>query len=88
MKIGVLALQGAVAEHIRMLELAGAEGVAIKTIEQLNEIDGIIIPGGESTTIGRLMRIYGFIEALQQFSEQKKPIFGTCAGLILIAKEL
>jgi 5'-phosphate synthase pdxT subunit len=88
MKIGVLALQGAVAEHIHMLELAGAEGVAIKTIEQLNEIDGIIIPGGESTTIGRLMRIYGFIEALQQFSEQKKPIFGTCAGLILIAKEI
>jgi 5'-phosphate synthase pdxT subunit len=88
MKIGVLALQGAVAEHIRMLELAGAEGVAIKTVEQLNEIDGIILPGGESTTIGRLMRTYGFIEALQQFSELKKPIFGTCAGLILIAKEI
>jgi pyridoxal 5'-phosphate synthase pdxT subunit len=88
MKIGVLALQGAVAEHIRMLGLAGAEGIAIKTIDQLNEIDGIIIPGGESTTIGKLMRTYGFIEALQQFSDHKKPIFGTCAGLILIAKEI
>ena len=88
MKIGVLALQGAVAEHIRMIELAGAEGVAIKTVEQLNEIDGIILPGGESTTIGRLMRTYGFIEPLQQFSQHKKPIFGTCAGLILIAKEI
>jgi 5'-phosphate synthase pdxT subunit len=88
MKIGVLALQGAVAEHIRMLSLAGAEGIAIKTIEQLDEIDGIIIPGGESTTIGKLMRTYGFIEALQQFSDDKKPIFGTCAGLILIAKEI
>jgi 5'-phosphate synthase pdxT subunit len=88
MKIGVLALQGAVAEHIRMLSLAGAEGIAIKTIEQLDEIDGIIIPGGESTTIGKLMRTYGFIEALRQFSDEKKPIFGTCAGLILIAKEI
>jgi 5'-phosphate synthase pdxT subunit len=88
MKIGVLALQGAVAEHIHMLELAGAEGIVIKTVEQLAEIDGIILPGGESTTIGRLMRTYGFIEPLQQFSEQKKPIFGTCAGLILIAKEI
>lgn len=88
MKIGVLALQGAVAEHIRMLELAGAEGIAIKTVEQLDEVEGIILPGGESTTIGRLMRTYGFIEPLQQFSEQKKPIFGTCAGLILIAKDI
>jgi 5'-phosphate synthase pdxT subunit len=88
MKIGVLALQGAVAEHIRMLELAGAEGIAIKTVEQLDEVEGIILPGGESTTIGRLMRTYGFIEPLQQFSKQKKPIFGTCAGLILIAKDI
>ncbi|MDB5055519.1 MAG: glutamine amidotransferase [Bacilli bacterium] len=88
MKIGVLALQGAVAEHIRMLGLAGAEGVAIKKIEQLNEIAGIIIPGGESTTIGKLMRTYGFIDALKRFSAEKKPIFGTCAGLIVIAKEI
>jgi 5'-phosphate synthase pdxT subunit len=88
MKIGVLALQGAVAEHIRMLELAGAEGIAIKRIEQLQDIDGIIIPGGESTTIGKLMRTYGFIDALKQFSQQQKPIFGTCAGLILIANEI
>lgn len=88
MKIGVLALQGAVAEHIRMLQKAGAEGIIIKRVEQLADIDGIIIPGGESTTIGRLMREYGFIEALGEFSNQKKPIFGTCAGLIIIAKEI
>jgi 5'-phosphate synthase pdxT subunit len=88
MKVGVLALQGAVAEHIRMLELAGAEGVVIKRIGQLADIDGIIIPGGESTTIGKLMRTYGFIDALRDFSEQKKPVFGTCAGLIIIAKEI
>ncbi|WP_311198929.1 pyridoxal 5'-phosphate synthase glutaminase subunit PdxT [Paenibacillus hexagrammi] len=88
MKIGVLALQGAVAEHIRSIELAGAQGVVIKRTEQLQDIQGIIIPGGESTTIGKLMRTYGFIDALHQFSAENKPIFGTCAGLIVIAKEI
>lgn len=88
MKIGVLALQGAVAEHIQLIEKAGAEGVVVKKTEQLDEIDGIIIPGGESTTIGKLMRTYGFIDALKEFSRKKKPIFGTCAGLILLAREI
>ncbi|WP_274362415.1 pyridoxal 5'-phosphate synthase glutaminase subunit PdxT [Paenibacillus thermotolerans] len=88
MKIGVLSLQGAVAEHIRMIEAGGATGVAVKRKEQLDELDGLIIPGGESTTIGKLMRTYGFIDAIRQFSEQKKPIFGTCAGLIVLAKQL
>ncbi|MFB5764006.1 pyridoxal 5'-phosphate synthase glutaminase subunit PdxT [Paenibacillus medicaginis] len=88
MKIGVLALQGAVAEHIRSIGLAGAEGVAVKRTEQLDEIDGLIIPGGESTTIGKLMRKYDFIDAIRKFSEEKKPIFGTCAGLIVLAKEI
>ncbi|MFB5679205.1 pyridoxal 5'-phosphate synthase glutaminase subunit PdxT [Paenibacillus terreus] len=88
MKIGVLALQGAVAEHIRSIGLAGAEGIAVKRTEQLDEIDGLIIPGGESTTIGKLMRKYGFIDAIRKFSEEKKPIFGTCAGLIVLAKEI
>ncbi|ALP36680.1 pyridoxal 5'-phosphate synthase glutaminase subunit PdxT [Paenibacillus sp. 28ISP30-2] len=86
MKIGVLSLQGAVAEHIRSVELAGAEGVAVKKTEQLNELSGLIIPGGESTTIGKLMRKYDFIDAIRQFSDQGKPIFGTCAGLIVLAK--
>lgn len=88
MKIGVLALQGAVAEHIRMITLAGAEGVVVKRPSQLEEIDGIIIPGGESTTIGKLMRTYGFIDTLREFSAQGKPIFGTCAGLIVIANQI
>jgi 5'-phosphate synthase pdxT subunit len=87
-KIGVLALQGAVAEHIRGIEQAGGEGVAVKRTEQLAEVQGMIIPGGESTTIGKLMRTYGFMEAMKQFSDQGKPIFGTCAGLIIIAKEI
>ena len=87
-KIGVLALQGAVAEHIRGIEKAGAEGVVVKRTEQLAELDGMILPGGESTTIGKLMRTYGFIDALREFSAAGKPIFGTCAGLIVIAKEI
>ncbi|MBD2866881.1 pyridoxal 5'-phosphate synthase glutaminase subunit PdxT [Paenibacillus oceani] len=88
MKIGVLALQGAVAEHIKMIEAAGAEGVPVKKTSQLAELDGIIIPGGESTTIGKLMRDYGFIEEVRSFSKQGKPIFGTCAGLIVLADEI
>ncbi|KZE77970.1 glutamine amidotransferase [Paenibacillus elgii] len=88
MTIGVLALQGAVAEHIRMIEKAGGTGVAVKRTEQLAEIDGIIIPGGESTTIGKLMRTYQFIDALREFSRQGKPLFGTCAGLIVLAKHI
>ncbi|MGQ3481571.1 pyridoxal 5'-phosphate synthase glutaminase subunit PdxT [Paenibacillus sp. TY11] len=88
MKIGVLSLQGAVAEHIRSVERAGAEGIAVKKIEQLDELSGLIIPGGESTTIGKLMRKYDFIEAIRQFSNQDKPVFGTCAGLIVLAKTI
>ncbi|WP_341280374.1 pyridoxal 5'-phosphate synthase glutaminase subunit PdxT [Paenibacillus sp. FSL H8-0537] len=88
MKIGVLALQGAVAEHIRSLEAAGAEAVAVKQTSQLDELQGLVIPGGESTTIGKLIRQYGFLEAIQAFSEQSKPIFGTCAGMILLAERI
>ncbi len=87
-KIGVLALQGAVAEHIRMIEQAGAEGVAVKRAEQLAELDGLILPGGESTTIGKLMKDYGFIEGIRAFFAEGKPVFGTCAGMILIANEV
>lgn len=88
MKVGVLALQGAVAEHIRSITLAGAEGVPIKKVEQLDGIDGLIIPGGESTTIGKLMRKYDFMDEIRQFSAQGKPIFGTCAGLIVLAERI
>lgn len=88
MRIGVLALQGAVTEHIVSIGKTGAEGVAIKRTEQLSEIDGLIIPGGESTTIGKLMRKYGFIEEIREFAGQGKPIFGTCAGMIVLAKQI
>jgi len=88
LKIGVLALQGAVAEHIRSIERAGAEAIPVKRVEQLGDIDGLIIPGGESTTIGKLMRKYDFMDAIRSFSSQGKPIFGTCAGLIVLAERI
>jgi 5'-phosphate synthase pdxT subunit len=87
-KIGVLALQGAVREHIKAVENCGAEAVAIKHKEDLNEIDGLILPGGESTTMRRLIDKYDFMDALKEFANEGKPMFGTCAGLILLAKNL
>ncbi|MBH8604302.1 pyridoxal 5'-phosphate synthase glutaminase subunit PdxT [Thermoactinomyces sp. CICC 10522] len=85
MKIGVLALQGAVREHVRLLEQAGAEAVAVKRVEQLSDLDGLVIPGGESTTISKLMNEYQMTEPIRQMYQSGKPIFGTCAGMILIA---
>lgn len=87
-KIGVLALQGAVREHIRSVEECGAEAVAIKRKEELKEIDGLVLPGGESTAMRRLIDKYDFMDALKEFADSGKPMFGTCAGLILLAKNL
>jgi pyridoxal 5'-phosphate synthase pdxT subunit len=87
-KIGVLGLQGAVREHVRSIEACEAEAVVVKKVEQLADIDGLIIPGGESTTMRRLMDQYGFIEPLREFAAKGKPIFGTCAGLIILAKKI
>ncbi len=85
-KIGVLGLQGAVREHVNAIEANNAEAVVVKKKEQLDEMDGLIIPGGESTTMRRLIDKYDFMEALQVFAQSGKPMFGTCAGLILLAK--
>jgi 5'-phosphate synthase pdxT subunit len=87
-KVGVLGLQGAVREHVKSIEASGAEAIVIKKVEQLAEIDGLIIPGGESTTMRRLIDKYSFMESLREFGASGKPVFGTCAGLILIAKEI
>lgn len=87
-KIGVLALQGAVTEHMNMLELCGSEPVAVKRKGELDEVQGLIIPGGESTAIGKLMVKYGFVEKIRELSFQGFPIYGSCAGLILLAKRL
>ena len=86
--IGVLGLQGAVIEHVRSVEACGAKAVVVKKVEQLEGLDGLIIPGGESTTMRKLIDQYGFLEPLKEFARQGKPMFGTCAGLILLAKEL
>ena len=86
--VGVLALQGAVSEHIAQLNSLGVTAVAIKKVEQLQTIDGLVLPGGESTAIGKLMREYGFIDAICHFAKQGKPLFGTCAGMILLAKDV
>ncbi|PEQ54972.1 pyridoxal 5'-phosphate synthase glutaminase subunit PdxT [Bacillus cereus] len=87
-KIGVLGLQGAVREHVKSVEASGAEAVVVKHIEQLEEIDGLILPGGESTTMRRLIDKYAFMEPLRTFAKSGKPMFGTCAGMILLAKTL
>ena len=86
MKIGVLALQGDFAEHIAMLKRIGAEAVEVRLPGQLEDLDGLIIPGGESTTIGKLAAAYQLMEPLRQFGQQKA-IWGTCAGAIFISKD-
>jgi len=87
-RIGVLALQGDFAMHARALEKCGAEVVEIRKPEQLEDIDGLIMPGGESTTLLKLMDAWGFVPALEKFHAGGKPIFGTCAGLILTARDV
>jgi len=87
LRIGVLALQGDFEAHIKMLEELGVEGKAVRLPKHLENLDGIILPGGESTTIGKLMALYGLDEPLQQKIREGLPIWGTCAGLILLACE-
>jgi 5'-phosphate synthase pdxT subunit len=87
-EIGVLALQGDVAEHEAMLAALGANPSRIKWAEQLDEIDGLIIPGGESTTIGKLLRRFDFLEPLHERVRAGFPVFGTCAGMILLADQI
>jgi len=87
MKIGVLALQGAFIEHVKMLKQVGADTVEVRLPEHLDGLDGLIIPGGESTTIGKLATEYQLVEPLRDFA-QTKPTWGTCAGMIFLAKQL
>ena len=87
LRIGVLALQGDFEAHLKMLGELGVEGEAVRLPKHLDNLDGIILPGGESTTIGKLMVLYGLDEPLQQKIREGFPIWGTCAGLILLARE-
>ena len=88
MRIGVLALQGDFALHVKALEGCGVRTMEVRKPEQLAEIDGLIIPGGESTTLLKLIEEWNFVPALEKFHAGGKPIFGTCAGLILLAREV
>jgi len=85
--VGVLALQGAFIEHIKTLRRLGVEAVEVRLPEQLTGLDALIIPGGESTTIGKLATTYGLLEPLRQFAREK-PVWGTCAGMIMLARDI
>jgi len=86
-KIGVLALQGDFEAHERALERAGAQAVEVRSAEDLRDVDGLIIPGGESSTMMKLLEEERLLEPIEEFG-QRKPIFGTCAGAILLAKDV
>ncbi len=88
MRIGVLALQGDYEAHARMLERLAAEYAFVRTADELLQVDGLIIPGGESTTILKFLEEGGFLGQLRRLPEEGKPIFGTCAGTILLAREV
>jgi 5'-phosphate synthase pdxT subunit len=85
MRIGVLALQGDVREHVRSLEALGVEAVAVRRPEELAGVDGLVIPGGESTTMAKLARTFDLLEPLRARIKDGMPAFGTCAGMILLA---
>jgi 5'-phosphate synthase pdxT subunit len=87
-KIGVLAMQGAFVEHISALRQLGAEAVPVRRVDELKGICGLVIPGGESTTICKLMREYSLIEEVCKLIAKGLPVLGTCAGMILLAKEI
>lgn len=87
-RVGVLALQGDFAAHLRAVELAGGIGVEVRQASDLDRVDALILPGGESTTIGRLLVRFGLDTALHAFHAGGKPIWGTCAGMILLAKRI
>ena len=87
-RVGVLALQGDVREHLAALESAGAKGVPVRRASELAALDGIVIPGGESTTIGRLLGVFGLLEPLRDAVAEGLPTFGSCAGMILLATQI
>ena len=85
MRVGVLALQGDFREHLAMLASLDAEAIPVRTADELASVDGLVIPGGESTTIGKLADRYGLLDALRERIEDGMPVLGTCAGMIFLA---
>ena len=86
-RVGVLALQGAVSEHLDMARRAGAYSLAVTSPDDLAQADALVIPGGESTAISRLIRLYGLADPIRSFAKER-PVLGTCAGLILCGREI
>jgi 5'-phosphate synthase pdxT subunit len=87
-KIGVLALQGAFAEHVNVLRSIGVDAVEVRLPEQVEELDGLVLPGGESTTMRRLVDRWGLRQPILELAARGAPLFGTCAGMIILAKEI
>ena len=87
-RVGVLALQGDVREHVAALTRAGATAVPVKRVGDLEGLDGIVLPGGESTTMGKLLTLFDLLEPLQRRIADGMPAYGTCAGMILLASEV
>lgn len=88
LRIGVLALQGAVREHVLSIEATGATAVQVKRLEDLEGLDALVLPGGESTTMRKLLDRYELLEPIRKLAEEGIPMFGTCAGLILLARNV
>ena len=88
MRIGVLASQGAFVEHIAMLRQLKVEALPVRLLRELDGLDGLVIPGGESTSISKLMRDYNLISEVRNLAKNGLPLFGTCAGMILLAREI
>lgn len=88
MKVGVLALQGDVREHVRALDAAGATPVTVRYADQVADVDAMVMPGGESTTIGKLLDRFGLLEPLAERARSGMPLYGTCAGAILMARDI
>lgn len=87
-RVGVLALQGDFAAHLRAVKAAGGEGVEVRQVSDFDTLDALILPGGESTTIGRLLTRFGLDASIRQFHAAGKPLWGTCAGMILLATHI
>ena len=88
MRVGVFALQGDVREHLQLLTALGVESIEVRNAEQLASVDGLILPGGESTTISKLIDIFGLRDDLLAYISKGKPVYGTCAGMIMLATEV
>lgn len=88
MRVGVFALQGDVREHLQLLTSLGVESIEVRNAEQLASVDGLILPGGESTTISKLIDIFGLRDDVLEYISKGKPVYGTCAGMIMLATEV